>query len=164
MEVLKIQVTFINPKLNTEIKNFVYKNKSKWKKDLNNVKALTSGFNPKYKFFDKLYNFSYKYIKKHTSQKFKRSCWWANYYSKTDSCKPHNHKPEVLSAILIVKSSDQHPLYFVNNDQKYNIEEKDGMILFFNSMSIHGVEKCTDERITCALDFILKEKNVNRKR
>tara|TARA_R110002012_G_scaffold91842_1_gene223160 strand:- start:534 stop:1019 length:486 start_codon:yes stop_codon:yes gene_type:complete len=157
MEVLNIQATSINPKLNTEIKNFVYKNKDKWQKNLKNVKALTSGFKPKYKFFDKLYNFSYKYIKKYTSTKFKRSCWWVNYYSKTDFCEPHNHRPDALSSILIVKSSTQNPLYFIDNNKKYIIEEKDGMLLFFNSLCVHGVEKCNDERITCTLDFIVND-------
>ena len=60
---LKILTTFIRPELNNTIKNFVYKEKHNWKKDLNNVKALTSGFNPDYQFFDDLYNFSYKLLK-----------------------------------------------------------------------------------------------------
>ena len=160
---LKIQVTYIDPKLNKKIKDFVYKEKSKFKKDLNNVKALTSGFNPKYKFFDELYNFSYKYLKRHISHELQKSCWWVNYYSKSDSCNPHNHDPEILSAIVIVKSSSQNPLYFVDGNNEYDVDEEDGMILFFDSRYIHGVRACNEERITCALDFIPKSKEENRK-
>ena len=61
---LVIGMTNIDPKLNTNIKKYIYAKKHKWKKDLNNVKALTSGFNPRYNFFNELYDFSYKILKK----------------------------------------------------------------------------------------------------
>ena len=38
------------------------------------------------------------------------------------------------------------------------------MILYFNSSATHGVEKCKNTRITCALDFVRKEPNENTKR
>ena len=155
---LNIHVTSIQPALNNTIKNFVYEEKHNWKKNLNNVKALTSGFNPHYQFFDDLYNFSYKILKKFTKKEWEKSCWWANYYSKSNYCDPHHHKPETLSAIVIVKSSPKNPLYFIENNEKYDIKEQDGMMLFFDSKYHHGVKECVDERITCALDFIPRKK------
>ena len=72
---LEIIETHIDKKLNNTIKNYVYKNKHKWKMNLNNVKALTSGFNPNYKFFNELYNLSYKILKKNKGIDYKKS-WW----------------------------------------------------------------------------------------
>ena len=156
---LTIQVTSIDTAFNNAIKDFIYKEKHKWKKDLKNVKALTSNFRPRYKFFDNLYEFSYNFLKKLTKHDWQKSCWWANYYTKSNYCDPHHHKPETLSAILIVKSSSQNPLYFIENDKKYDVPEKDGMMLFFDSTYFHGVKECSEERITCTLDFILKRRN-----
>ena len=150
---LNIKVTTIEPELNKKIKKVVYAEKHKWKKDLNNVKALTSGFNPDYTFFNELYDFSFNYLKKYTQIKLNKSWWWANYYSKDHHCNPHNHEPELLSCILIVKSSPDNPLYFINGDKKYFMIEEDGMIIFFDSKYKHGVKKCKHRRITCALDF-----------
>ena len=157
MENLEIGMTHIDPKLNANIKKYIYAKKHKWKKDLNNVKALTSGFNPKYNFFNELYDFSYKILKKYTKEEWQKSCWWASYYNKSNYCLPHCHNPEILSSILIVKASSENPLYFLHKGKKHIIEEKDGMILYFNSSATHGVEKCKNTRITCALDFIRKE-------
>jgi hypothetical protein len=155
---LTIQVTSIDTAFNNVIKDFIYKEKHKWKKDLKNVKALTSGYRPSYKFFDDLYEFSYNFLKKLTKREWQKSCWWANYYTESNYCDPHHHKPETLSAILIVKSSSQNPLYFMENDKKYDVPEKDGMMLFFNSEYFHGVKECKEERITCTLDFIPKRR------
>ena len=157
---LNIVVTSIQPALNNAIKNFVYEEKHKWKKDLKNVKALTSGFNPHYQFFDHLYDFSYQILKKLTTREWKKSSWWANYYSKSHYCDPHDHKPETLSAVVIVKSSPKNPLYFIENNKKYDIKEQDGMMLFFDSAYFHGVKACENERVTCSLDFIPKTNEV----
>lgn len=150
---VEIIETYIDKELNSKIKNYVYKNKHKWKMNLNNVKALTSGFNPNYKFFNKLYSFSYKILKKSKGINYKKSWWWINFYKKNNKCISHNHIPEDMSAILIVKSSSENPLYFLHGNTKIKVLEKDGMLLFFNSKLTHGVKKCKDERITCALDF-----------
>ena len=79
---LTIQVTSIDTAFNNAIKDFIYKEKHKWKKDLKNVKALTSGYRPSYKFFDDLYEFSYNFLKKLTKKEWQRSCWWVNFYDK----------------------------------------------------------------------------------
>jgi hypothetical protein len=150
---VEIMESYINKELNNTIKNYVYKNKHKWEMNLNNVQALTSGFNPKYKFFNELYNLSYKFLKKNKGIEYKKSCWWVNFYKKNNKCFPHDHIPEDISAILIVKSSNKNPLYFLYGNKKIKFLEKDGMLLFFNSKLTHGVEKCKDERITCSLDF-----------
>ena len=162
---LEILVASINPVLNNKIKDYVYSEKHKWKEGLYNVKALTSGYNPPYKFFDELYDFSYETLKKHTKKDWKKSCWWATYYSQSDHCDPHNHQPETLSAIAIVKAASTNPLYFRENDKEYDIKEHDGMMLFFDSKYSHGVRECKEERITCALDFVPKipkdSRNIN---
>ena len=154
---LKVAETKIDLKLNDQIKNFVLKEKNKWKKDLNNVKALTSGFDPNYPFFDDLYDFSFNYLKKHFTNKFKKYRWWVNYYSESDFTNPHKHLPSAISCILIVKSSPQNPLFFLENEKIHFVDEKDGMIMYFHSDLAHGVNKCTEERITCALDFVPKD-------
>tara|TARA_R110002020_G_scaffold327389_2_gene543342 strand:- start:2014 stop:2517 length:504 start_codon:yes stop_codon:yes gene_type:complete len=159
MENLKIIMANIDPKLNTRIKKYVYKTKHKWAKKLNYVKAPTSGFKPKYKFFDELYDFSVNLLKEHTKEEWQKTNWWVNYYDKSDYCLPHHHKPKVLSSILIVKSSSKNPLYFIHKGKKHRIKEKDGMFLYFDSSVMHGVEACKDTRITCALDFIRKEQS-----
>ena len=69
---LNIVATSIQPALNNTIKNFVYEEKHKWKQDLKYVKALTSGFKPHYEFFDELYDFSYKILKKFTEDSQKK--------------------------------------------------------------------------------------------
>jgi hypothetical protein len=132
---LTIQVTSIDTAFNNAIKDFIYKEKHKWN-----------------------YEFSYNFLKKLTKREWQKSCWWANYYTESNYCDPHHHKPETLSAILIVKSSSQNPLYFMENDKKYDVPEKDGMMLFFDSEYFHGVKECKEERITCTLDFIPKRR------
>ena len=112
---LEIIETHIDKKLNNTIKNYVYKNKHKWKMNLNNVKALTSGFNPNYKFFNELYNLSYKILKKNKGIDYKKSWWWVSFYKKNNECLSHNHRADGtnrISAILIIKSSNKNPLPF----------------------------------------------------
>ena len=162
MKPLKIIMANIGPKLNTRIKKYVYNVKHKWEKKLNYVKAPTSGFRPKYKFFNEVYDFSFNLLKEHTKEEWQKANWWVNFYNKADYCLPHHHKPLILSSILIVKASSKNPLYFLYRGKKHTIKEKDGMILYFDASLEHGVEECKDTRITCTLDFIKKESNGKR--
>ena len=144
----------INAPFNNTIKTEIYGLKNNWKKDLNNVKALTSGFRPNYLFFDILHKQLIDKLYENTKIKYKVSCWWANFYKTGHSALPHHHKPEEISSIIFIKSSKENPLYFKENENLFRIFETDGLVLFFDSSAIHGVDICKEERITLAVDFI----------
>jgi len=55
-EMINLTISYIDKKLNNQIKDFVYKEKETWNKKLNYVEAKTSGHNPKYSFFETLEN------------------------------------------------------------------------------------------------------------
>ena len=138
------------------IANFVYQEKDNWEKDLNNVKSLTSGFRPDYKFLHDIGDWCINNIlpKINNSNKWEKSCWWVNYYKKGDYTDPHHHHPEEYSLIIIIKPSKKNCLYFLNNDKKHYVEEKEGLAILFKSDVEHGVEPVDDDRITVAMDFI----------
>ena len=70
----------IEKELNESIKQEVLHLKKDWSKDLNKVKALTSGFRPDYKFFDIIKSKIIKRLLEVTNKKFKPTDWWANFY------------------------------------------------------------------------------------
>jgi hypothetical protein len=144
----------INPSFNNTIKTEIYGLKNKWKKDLNNVKALTSGFNPNYLFFNILHKQLEDKLYQNTGTQYKVSCWWANFYKPNHFAVCHSHRPENISCIVFIKSSKQNPLYFKKKQEIYKIAETDGLVLFFDSIEEHGVDICKEERITLAVDFI----------
>jgi len=149
----------INEKFNDTIKREIYGLKNSWKLDLKNVKALSSGFNPPYLFFDIIKNQLSKHLSDITNKQFRSSCWWANFYEPGHYTKPHCHKPEDISSIIFIKTGKSNPLYFDLNPSSLRIpgilriQEYEGLVLFFDSKLIHGVDKCSEERITLAVDF-----------
>jgi hypothetical protein len=144
----------INPSFNNTIKTEIYGLKNKWKKDLNNVKALTSGFNPNYLFFNILHKQLLDKLYQNTGTQYKVSCWWANFYKPNHFAVCHSHRPENISCIVFIKSSKDNPLYFIDNNYKYKIYESDELVLFFDSSTPHAVDICKEERITLAVDFV----------
>ena len=129
--------------------------KKNWKKDLNNVKALTSGFFPNYLFFDILKEQLSDKLFDITKSKFKPSCWWANYYDIGHYAGIHSHQPEHISSIIFIKTDDTNPLYFNLNPGILRVEEEEGLILLFDSRIAHGVDFCKNSRITLAMDFVM---------
>ena len=144
----------INHNFNETIKIEILSYKKNWKKDLNSVKALSSGFFPDYIFFnilkkqisDKLFNL--------TKIKYKSSVWWANYYDIGHHAEIHSHQPEDISSIVFIKTDESNPLYFDFEPGVLNVEEEDGLVLLFDSKIKHKVRPCKNERISLAIDFV----------
>lgn len=136
---------------------FVYQEKHKWAKDLNNVKSLTSGFNPDYAF---LHNLGYfvceNILPKITNYKFwRKTCWWVNFYEEGHFTNPHIHEPEEYSMIVIIKPAkgDKYYLTFITENTSYKVKETEGLCLLFKSNLVHSVDPVDSDRITIAMDF-----------
>ena len=139
-----------------EITNFVYQEKKKWKKDLNNVKALSSGFYPDYDFMHDIGDFCCKNVlpKETNYPHWHKSCWWVNLYEKGHYTNPHHHNPEEYSMIVIVKPAlEKYCLNFHTEFSSYKIEERQGLCLLFESSLKHSVDPVSSDRITIAMDF-----------
>ena len=145
-------------KINNNFKETIEKEilglKKNWKKDLNNVKALTSGFFPNYLFFDILKEQLSDKLFDLTKSKYKPSCWWANYYNIGHHADVHSHQPEHISSIIFIKTDSTNPLYFNLNPGLLRVEEEEGLVLLFDSKIEHGVDFCKSPRITLAIDFV----------
>ena len=148
----------INNNFKETIKAEVLGLKKKWKKDLNNVKALTSDFFPDYLFLNILKKQTTDKLFELTKLKYKPSCWWANYYNIGHYADTHSHweaaQPEEISSIIIIKTDKSNPLYFDFDPGILNVKEEEGLVLLFDSKIKHGVNKCKDSRITFAIDFV----------
>tara|TARA_R100001509_G_scaffold101012_1_gene59087 strand:- start:361 stop:849 length:489 start_codon:yes stop_codon:yes gene_type:complete len=144
----------INKKFANTIKEEIYGIKKHWYKDLNNVKALTSGFEPSYLFFDIIKKQLTSQLFKITNTPLKPSCWWANFYEPGHYTKLHHHNPEIISSITIIKADKSNPLYFDLKPGILQVQEYDGLVIFFDSKLHHGVNVCKGERITLAVDFV----------
>ena len=137
------------------IKTEIFNLKKNWKKDLNNVKALSSGFFPNYLFFDILKEQISNKLFYCTTEKFKASCWWANFCNIGHHTDIHSHEPENISSIILIKTDNTNPLYFDLNPGILQVKEEEGLVLLFDSKIKHGVKVCENERITLAIDFII---------
>lgn len=152
---IDLTMTTVNPEFTKHVHKLVLKDKKNFIKDLNSVKALTSGFKPKKNYFNDLANYIIKILKEKTGRDYTLSDWWENYYLKGHFTKKHNHFPEKISCIFIVKSSKQNPLNFYDAfNKKIKIAEQNGLLILFPSDLAHSVDKCKETRITLALDFI----------
>jgi hypothetical protein len=148
---------FILPKNDcVNISNFVYQEKDNWKKDLNNVKSLTSGFNPDYKFLHDIGDFCCSKILSNfeNNTSWKKSCWWINFYNKGNYANPHRHLPEEYSMIIIIKPSENNCLHFKVDEKDTLIKEQEGLSLIFKSNLQHWVDPVNSDRITIAMDFV----------
>ena len=153
-EMINLTISYIDKKLNNQIKDFVYKEKETWNKKLKYVEAKTSGYNPKYSFFETLENNICNDLFRITNKKWKMDCHWINFYEKGDYTKLHHHYENMISSSLIVKGSKDNPLVFRDvNNKLIPILERDGMLVLFDSQTPHSVMKCMEERITLAMDF-----------
>ncbi len=144
----------INNNFKETIKTEILGLKKNWKKDLNNVKALTSDFFPNYFFFDILKKQISNKLFDYTKEKFKPSCWWANYYDIGHYADIHSHQPEHISSIILIKTDKTNPLYFNLNPCILRVEEEEGLVLLFDSKIDHGVDFCKSPRISLAIDFV----------
>ena len=144
----------INNHFKETIKTEILSLKKNWKKDLNNVKALTSDFFPNYLFFDILKKQISNKLFDLTKLKYKPSCWWANYYEIGHHADIHSHQPEHISSIILIKTDKTNPLFFNLNPCILRVEEEEGLVLLFDSKIDHGVDFCKSPRITLAIDFV----------
>jgi hypothetical protein len=144
----------IEKEFNESIKQEVLHLKKDWSKDLNKVKALTSGFRPDYKFFDIIKSKIIKRLLEVTNKKFKPTDWWANFYEIGHFANSHHHKPEHISSIVFIKTGKNSPLYFDLEPGILRVKEEEGLVLLFDSRFKHGVDPIQEERITLAVDFV----------
>ena len=144
----------INKELNDIIKQEILHSKKNWSKDLNKVKALTSGYKPDLKFFDILKFKITERLKEITNKEFKPTDWWANFYEVGHFANSHHHKPEHISSIIFIKTDKHNPLYFDLEPGILRVNEEEGLVLLFDSRFKHGVDPTKEERITLAIDFI----------
>ena len=143
-----------------KLEKFVLKNCKKWKKNLNYVKCVTSGFNPDYPPIDELESYAKKnilnFIKPHAI--FYKTSFWFNFYKKNQVAEKHDHIPEKISSVLIIKSSEEECLQFHgSNNYLHKIKDKTGLWIFFPSFLPHSTLPVFKDRITLALDFKEKE-------
>jgi hypothetical protein len=144
----------IKKDFNDSIKKEILSIKDSWKKDLNNVKALTSGWQPDYSFFKTLNEQMCLKLNEITKIKLKPDSWWANYYNKGHFTKLHHHQPALISSVVFIKIDNTNPLYFNLKPGILNVKEEEGLVIVFDSKLEHGVNSCNEERITLAVDFI----------
>tara|TARA_R100001443_G_scaffold792_1_gene3139 strand:+ start:1477 stop:1968 length:492 start_codon:yes stop_codon:yes gene_type:complete len=161
---LSIVFNKLDKKFNDQVYKEILKNKKSWTKDLINVKSLTSGFNPNLGFFKQISDEIAEYLKKDTGNDYYPIRWWANYYKKGDHTEKHNHVPEDVSVIVIIKASKENVLTFYNHSNNtFKVSEEDGLTLIFPSTTYHSVDKCDGRRVSLAIDFKLtdplKDKN-----
>jgi hypothetical protein len=148
-------------KINNDFKETIKKEitgyKKFWKRDLNNVKALTSGFFPEYQFIDILKKQLSEHLFNVKKINYTPSVWWANYYEINHYAEIHSHQPEDVSSIIFIKTDKSNPLYFDFEPGILTVQEEEGLVLLFDSKIKHGVLKCKNERITIAMDFVNKK-------
>lgn len=169
----EVYTSIIDEKICDEIVQLVNKEKEKWSEGLENVKALTSGWNGKrYERVNEIANFASNQILPTIGQScgWKYNNWWCqeawiNAYSEGQDALPHCHSHVDYNAILIVKPV-QDSLFFVNPlkmegwtkpfmpDHEQKINEVTGLFVFFPSHLYHYVKKCPKDRISVAFNFI----------
>lgn len=180
---MKIQINpwFATPVFNTQISDDfcnnliqkVSKDKDTWKKGLENVNALTCGWDglQKYEELKIISSLVTQYILPQIGkvQKWKYNNWscieaWINFYQKGDSAELHFHKFSDYCAVLILKPGNGN-LVFVPSDSVenkyrnfYNVEnqkinEKKGTLILFPDYIYHKVTDCENERISVAFNF-----------
>lgn len=164
----KIDESFCN-----KIEEKVLLDKEKWNENLENVHALTTGFNglDQYTELHELSNFICNKVLNEIgkTQDWKFNNWsireaWINFYRKGDFTKIHTHGSADFCGILIVcpgkgnlkfsstEAIEQKTKKFMKiYDEKIN-EEK-GTLILFPSHLYHGVENCEKNRITIAMNF-----------
>ena len=149
-------IEFYLPKSDCKkITEFVYQEKDKWKKDLKNVKSLTSGFNPDYKFLHDIGDYCCKEIlpKNIGFDNWVKTYWWMNFYEKGQYAARHHHNPELYSMIMIIKPSINNCLNFKIQDENRLVQDKEGLSLIFPSTIEHWVDPVESDRISIAIDF-----------
>lgn len=165
-----------------ELINLVEKEKTNWKKNLNAVKAHTSGFTGlRYPIIEDLSNFIRfeilpeieKNMEWRTEENHEWMCWeaWINYYQKGDKAELHNHTLVDYCAVLIVQPGEDslifHDYSSVNGltgrfekRRTEIIREKKGRLFFFPPWLHHEVKESPVERITVAFNFLNKHKDL----
>jgi len=165
--------TVLDEKLCDVLIDLVEKEKHYWKKNLANVKALTTGWDglKRYPILQEISEFACLKILPSIGedQKWSYNNWratqaWINFYQEKDSALPHCHYYSDFCAILIVKEGKGN-LNFCNTIDGFQlkkpfeletverINEKKGSFIFFPAWLNHYVSDVEKDRITVAFNF-----------
>jgi len=148
---------FVLPQKDCEnITNFVYQEKINWIRDLENVKALTSGYNPDFAFLHDMADFCCKNILPQITNhdRWEKVHWWINLYEKGNYTTKHIHRKNHYSMIIIIKPAlEKYCLNFHTKFATYKVEERQGLCLIFDASLEHSVDPVQSDRITIAMDF-----------
>ena len=170
--------TYLDESLVKEIQYLADREEENWKKDLDNVKAKTSGWNGlRYEIIRNISSFASDKVLPEISKNLNThysnwSCWeaWINYYQQDDKSLPHAHFFVDYCAVLIVKAGDGNlnfiePKYTLGatreweDHQIHKINERNGKFIFFPAWMHHYVEACKEKRITVAFNFMNNKTN-----
>ena len=151
---------------------FVEEEKHNWEKDLDYVKATTTGYDGiKYPIIKEISEFICSKILPVIGQSnnWKYNNWWTksawiNFYQKGDAAVPHCHYLDHYSAVLIIKPAEGNlvfvdPRKMLSMDPKFvqhyeqRINEEAGKLILFPNYLMHYVTPCESERITIAFNF-----------
>ena len=158
-----------------KINSIVEKEQDQWEKNLDNIKAKTSGWNGlRYPIVKEIADFACNKLLPTIGEtkKWKYNNWetkeaWINFYQKGDLAKLHNHFFADYCGIFITKT-EASTLRFVTplslhgyykdafETEKYAelITEREGLFILFPSYLVHEVSECQSDRISVAFNFI----------
>ena len=156
-----------------ELEKKVLIDKDKWKRELLNVHALTTGWSG-LKQYPELQDLS-KFICENVlpkigeTQRWKYNNWntneaWINFYQKGDSAKMHTHGFADFCGILIISPGNGNLIFskteVVENKTKpfedirdEKINEIKGRLILFPPYMYHTVTNCENDRISVAFNF-----------
>jgi|TARA_Y100001937_G_C7131226_1_gene337502 hypothetical protein len=169
----KIFHTNIDIEFCNKLQEKVVIDKDNWKRDLNNVNALTTGWDGlnQYQDLQELSQYICQNVlpKIGQSQNWRYNNWhtkeaWVNFYQKGDSTKMHNHGFADFCGVLIIKPGEGNlifsrteliegktkPFETINDEQ---INETKGKLVLFPSYLYHTVTDCKNDRISVAFNF-----------
>ena len=150
--------TVLDEEICNQVNGLANKEKSNWKKDLNNVKAITSGWHSfHYPILNDLSQFICSKILPSVSphQKWKTKHVWVNVYSRGDKAKPHDHIGVDMCAVLLTTKTTKNCLKFMENNMLEQVNEQKGLLIIFPPELVHLVEEVEDQqRITVAFNFL----------
>lgn len=151
--------TILDKDICDQVNDLANKEKSNWKKDLQNVKAITSGwYSFHYPILNDLSQFICSKILPSIShhQKWKTKHVWVNVYSIGDKALPHDHiaSDTNMCAVLLTTKTSKNCLKFMENNMIDEINEEKGLLIIFPPELVHLVEEVEDQqRITVAFNF-----------
>jgi len=173
----KVFSTVLDKAYCDEINSIVEKEQDQWKKNLQNIKAKTSGwYGLRYPIVQEISNFACDKLLPTIgeTEKWKYNTWktesaWINFYQKGDAADLHNHFFSDYCGVFITKTSasnlkfvtplSMHGYYkkFESTNYAELITERKGLFILFPSYLFHEVSDCQSDRISVAFNFMNKD-------